>query len=612
MSFPSREQAEVIRHRGKPLIVVAGPGTGKTRTLVERMVSLLKEDPSREISFITFTRSSRHDTEGRIVESIGKSEFEKEDLLLPRVSTLHTYAKSLVHHYASFIRRSSDFSVLFEKRGENNLVVREVLEDLGLGLDPNYATLAIKHFRSNGNWLDNFPLPNEISHELISLFESMLTFYNTFDIEGIVSSACVILETSREKLPPVFLQVDEYQDLNPMDQRLIGLAAAHQESQVVVVGDDAQSIYKFRFANLNGIRDLWNSPLWDKCSFSDSQRLPAFILNAALDLIAREGYLGGHINRKPPDGRKIPTFQCTQSQIQIPTISKLIKGAMSVSATTEKPLNYKDFLVLCPTTVLVEKVANSLYSDFNIPSRKPITTSIPDDIWRIVLLLRMLNNHDPLAIRQWLPLLGFTDDEIRELRHLAMRNTSNFWEYCMSCTDNRMQRFQTDINHLIETSVDLPSFINSLSIFPNLLNQEPFIDCIKPLVDKSGNSLPSFSQIIHCIYLSFGIFDPIENITDENSVLVATLHSAKGLEAENVICPWMNRTFLPLPDRDLAEQRRVLYVALTRAKQMLTLMFYEEFDTTSNKRIYQKSMCPFLTEIITHLQISRVRAEDVR
>ena len=77
MPFPSEEQRYVIEHRGKPLIVVAGPGTGKTKTIVERMIRLLNEDSSRDISFVTFTRTSRSDTSKKLA-----SEIEENDLQL--------------------------------------------------------------------------------------------------------------------------------------------------------------------------------------------------------------------------------------------------------------------------------------------------------------------------------------------------------------------------------------------------------------------------------------------------------------------------------------------------------------------------------------------------
>ena len=73
MSFPNDEQKQVIIHTGKPLVVVAAPGTGKTSTIVARMIKLLKEDPNREVSFITFTRTSRRDTDKKVKADVGKA-----------------------------------------------------------------------------------------------------------------------------------------------------------------------------------------------------------------------------------------------------------------------------------------------------------------------------------------------------------------------------------------------------------------------------------------------------------------------------------------------------------------------------------------------------------
>ncbi len=102
MPFPSHEQELVINHRGSPLIVVAGPGTGKPRTLVERMIQLLQEDHSREVSFVTFTRTSMRDTEKKLVRSLGEEILEVINIKFPRVSTLHTYAKSIHHRLAVY------------------------------------------------------------------------------------------------------------------------------------------------------------------------------------------------------------------------------------------------------------------------------------------------------------------------------------------------------------------------------------------------------------------------------------------------------------------------------------------------------------------------------
>ena len=193
MPFPNQEQQFVIRHRGRPLVVVAGPGTGKTSTLVERMVGLLRENCNREVSFVTFTRTSRRDTRGRIECALDASVQDETAFVLPRTSTLHTYAKSLVHHYAAGIGRSSDFSVLIKEKGEVDLLVNELVSDLDLQLDTKLICEGIRYFRSTNRWPANFPASSSERDQILRYFESLLHFYNTFDIEGLVVSACIIL-----------------------------------------------------------------------------------------------------------------------------------------------------------------------------------------------------------------------------------------------------------------------------------------------------------------------------------------------------------------------------------------------------------------------------------
>ena len=136
MCFPTEQQAKVINHTGKPLVVIAAPGTGKTRTIVTRMIKLLKEDPNREVSFITFTRTSRRDTESKVRKDVGKEAFEEATFIFPRVSTLHTYAKSIVHRYAQLINRENNFSIMIWEKGEHLLLASELIGDLNLVIEP--------------------------------------------------------------------------------------------------------------------------------------------------------------------------------------------------------------------------------------------------------------------------------------------------------------------------------------------------------------------------------------------------------------------------------------------------------------------------------------------
>ena len=169
MSFPSKEQKVVIDHRGRPLIVIAAPGTGKTRTIVERMIKLLIEDPNREVSFITFTRTSRRDTDKKVKKEVGQDVFDdtKVHFEFPRISTLHTYAKSIVHKYASLIKRDSKFSILIKDRNEHKLLLAELIDDLRLDISVERLDLDITHYQCTNFFLTDCPIPSDKRQEVL-------------------------------------------------------------------------------------------------------------------------------------------------------------------------------------------------------------------------------------------------------------------------------------------------------------------------------------------------------------------------------------------------------------------------------------------------------------
>jgi DNA helicase-2/ATP-dependent DNA helicase PcrA len=612
MSFPSQEQRTVIEHRGKPLVVVAGPGTGKTRTLVERMISLLREDWNREVSFVTFTRTSRRDTRRRIESVLDASVLEEAAFVFPRTSTLHTYAKSLVHRYASGIGRRPDFSVLIQDKGETALVVDELISDLGLQLGNELVCEGIRCFRSIKGWPVNFPVTSSERIQILQHFESLLRFYNTFDIEGLVVSACIILGAFAD-VPPLYLQVDEYQDLNLNDQQLIQLIASHHSSQVLVVGDDAQSIYGFRHAHYEGIKALWDSPDWEHVPFSDCHRLPAHIQNAARALVANEEYVG-KLNPRPDDGRRILTLQFTNSNVQMLAIGKIIMELKSNGQNQEgQPLLYKDFIVLCPGANFVNLIATDLQNRFGIPTKQQKRESIPDDYWRLLLVLRMLHSEDSLALRQWLSLSGLRKQEVANIRYEAMQKGESLYSHCAKLADSRIRGIYNTLSRLRDIKDDFMNFCRVLAEFPNLSIQEQVLLDMMQRIEGATREPVAVGLIIRAIYEKFGLLETESesDMSEDDKVLVTTLHRAKGLESEYVFVTWMNSKYMPMPNRDAREERRVLYVALTRAKQDVILTFHEIFDFNEHRRLRDEAMSPFLYEIRDHLDTKRMSKKDV-
>jgi DNA helicase-2/ATP-dependent DNA helicase PcrA len=612
MAFPSKEQRFVIEHRGHPLVVVAGPGTGKTQTLVARMIDLLKDDSSRNVSFITFTRTSRRDTWQKIEEALGKGVLEETEVQVPRISTLHAYSKWIVHRYSAKIGRNGNFTILIEDKGEKALLLKELISDLSLQLEIQQLNEGIKCFRSTNKWSSDFKATPSECDQILKYFDSLLFFYNTFDIEGLVATACKILEDSTITLPSIYLQIDEYQDLNPSDQRFVKLIASNRDSQVVVVGDDAQSIYGFRYANYNGLRDLWESPDWKSIPFLDCHRLPAHVQNAAQALIGNEGYLGCNLKPRPDEGRKILTLQCTKNELQLNCIAKLISNfKVSKRKKDGQPLTYKDFMVLCPTSGFVKIIANKLQSEFNIPTKQQYKASIPEDHWKLLLILRMLYSEDSLAFRQWLPFAGFSWSEISSIRREAMKRNRSLYDYCRILDDVRVKDVYNALNNLKSNLNNFVEFRKALLKFPNLFVQEELFPEIGLTIDEANQKPRSIVSVINFIYEKFGLIESEADIPEEDKVLVATLHSAKGLEAEFVFVTHMNSKFMPLPIRDSKEEIRVFYVALTRAAQDVILLFHEVFDQSCQRLLCEEAMSPFLLKIKDFLNVKRVRKKDI-
>jgi len=608
---PTPEQSTVINQRGRPLVVVAGPGTGKTRTIVERMIQLLRENPNRVVSFITFTRTSRRDTDKKLRDAVDQKRVEIAYQDFPRVSTVHRFAKSLVHRYAASLGRLEDFSVLVTRQGEKNIVLSEVIEDLGLALRTDELDTAINHFRSTGKWPDLPHLTASQRLEVVEAFESLLKFYNTFDMEGLVLTACNILSNGTSDVPPVFLQVDEYQDLNPKDQELVRLVSAAKSSQVVVVGDDAQSIYSMRHAHPDGIRELWESKEWDRVPLRKCHRLPPHIRRAAYSLIKDRGYLGAEVTLPDDDGKRVLTLQCTTSALQIKAVARRIR---SLSENAKKlhgsPLAYKDFMVLCPTNTQVKQTASKLAETYEIPTRQKRGGSIPDDVWKLLLVLRMLDKPDGLALRQWLQVIGLSSVHIREIRRGAIRSQRSLHDYCSALGDGRISRVFESIERLSQARVDALQFRQALSDFPHL----PATAAVQAAVDEIIEYVPAVGMMIGNVYEKYGVVDAegeSDDISDEDKVLVTTMHSAKGLEAECVFIMWLNFWLMPGQGRNPLEEERVFYVALTRARQDVILTFQEKYDRANGRLLRQEAMSPFLNSIRNHLDVRRVKASDL-
>ena len=154
---------------------------------------------------------------------------------------------------------------------------------------------------------------------------------------------------------------------------------------------------------------------------------------------------------------------------------------------------------------------------------------------------------------------------------------------------------------------DLNSFKKALTDFPALQIEEAVFTEI-PFDNWDIQNQNYLGSIIQFIYEKFGLLDEQDentaDIEEDDRVLVTTMYSAKGLEAEFVFIMWLNDKIIPMTGRDAKEQLRVLYVGMTRAKQDVIFTFHEKFD--GGKRVKHEAMSPFLQKIISFLEVRRI------
>ncbi len=512
---------------------------------------------------------------------------------MPRVSTLHGFAKSMVHKAPKAVDLGRDFCVLVPEK-EQVLILAEIIEDLSLSISNGVLRKAIASQKNTGAL--EVP-PGADAGDLLEAserYEVLCRFYNAVDIEGLVNAATKIIQEGKAELPHLYFHADEYQDLNRADQELVRVLLASASHDVVVVGDDDQSIYGFRHARPDGIRELFADRGWGKIIFRKSHRLPAHILRASQALIQkhRGPRLDKGIEIPKDDGRRLSTFVCTTDELEIELVAGLITKEKNERTKDGGKLSYSDFMVLCPTRAISNTFTKRLKEKWKIPVRSTTRRSIPDDLWRVLLILRMAERDDSLALRQWLEVLGTPREEIKQFRDTALSQEKTLFATVRESKDKTLKRFIKELEDLRATRGNIPALLKKVKFLAGV--------AVLPVETEAG----SVSSLITDLYEEHGLLEFEEADTKTDEVLVATLHSSKGLEAEVVFITQLSSRYISNPAHDRDEELRVLYVGMTRAKQELYLSSSYTFDRQKGYKL--PSMSPFLGLIETYLSIQKV------
>jgi DNA helicase-2/ATP-dependent DNA helicase PcrA len=600
MPLTEEQQNIITESIGKPTLVLAGPGTGKTELLAQRILYLLKKNLSSkdEIVGITFTTKAAEQMKNRLTE-LGLS---PEDH--PLICTLHSLSVRILRDKGNEIGISEGFTIADEY--ESYLV----LEDAILDVNPNVKS-RIKQYSNEILLLKadkKHPkdVQNGLTKKIYTRYQELLQFHSALDFQDLILEACRLLETSDEtkhyyQQRSKNLLIDEFQDINRGEYSLVKLLANEGEG-LFVVGDDKQSIYGWRGGDpkiILGFTQDFDEAI--ERPMTICFRCPEKIIRGADEFIKRDPPL----NPYHKDFELIKIIDCKSDVQEARYISEWIKSAIKYNQYSPK-----DIAILYRGGDIADKIAENL-TKANIPIIRPSPEETKHMREFIACLRLIVDRRDSLALRVCLAsklAKGIGSKAIKNLRDYAETNKCCLWDVVIIAqSDDSFKRWHKSIKAFIQLFEDLSATASKVKLNRLLYhvakafgyeNEPRIIDMIEKSKQIPDDwSLYDFIQEIRGLKGEKSA-DPRESGEEEiDAVLFITMHSVKGLEKKVIFVLGMEKGSFPQLDGDIEEQRRLFYVAMTRAKEKLFLCYANKREGKSAKGFNFYDRSPFIYDI---------------
>lgn len=441
----TQEQKEIVEFYGAPLRVLAGPGTGKTMCLVEKVNFLIKTKKVSytNISLVTFTRAAA----GELRNRIQKSGIDSDKL--PYVNTLHGFAMNALKKY--FPKTGLKTGVQPINNSLTRILISDVIYELaqkGIVL-PRFETKMFinAHFQQKAN----AGIPREIeasekNKKILLIFSNYfhehLEFYNAIDWADILIKTIELLNKDPEVKKEVHegtkhLLVDEFQDLSPLEQKFIEQINS-DKTGLCIVGDDDQSIYEtFRFADPTGLINFPKKYSNGKSlEMSICWRCPPAIINVALQLIGNNK-IRATKSLKAANDKKKGFVVCISHKSKNEEIKWLVSKILEIKG---KKFEYEDVMVLFTDSKIAKGYVAELQEN-NIPLSIQLKISNifdSDSFLGLFSIMKLLiNPPDNLNLRYCLHTWkGIGSETVRQLRLLSISSKTSLWEAIENVSQN--------------------------------------------------------------------------------------------------------------------------------------------------------------------------------
>lgn len=620
----NEQQRAAVEYCDGPQLVIAGAGSGKTRVLTYKIVHLLKQgyEPWR-IMALTFTNKAAREMRERI-----------EPLAGPEVAaqlwmgTFHSIFSRLLRRNAERIGFKSDFTIY--DQSDSRSLIKLIVKDMGLD-DKIYKPAAIQTQISNAK--NALITPEDYARnqalidadrdaqrpETASIYKaywSRCRIAGAMDFDDLLLYTNILLRDHEDVLEQYqeffrYILVDEYQDTN-FSQHLIVHQLSKKYNRLCVVGDDAQSIYSFRGANIDNILRLQRFyPDIKTFKLERNYRSTQNITEAANSLIEKNNrQIAKHLFSKNAVGDRIPVIQCFSDYEEAYVVANQIAALKARQGDS-----YEDYAVLYRTNaqsrVLEEALSNGGRRDKHGNMRSAIPYRIygglsfyqRKEVKDAICYLRLIiNPDDDEALRRVInyPSRGIGDTTVGKITHCATQNGVSLWQVINNPESNGL-----NVNR--GTMTKLEGFITLMKVLIKLnQNGSDALTVTQEMVKQTriksvllGDSTPenisrieNLDELVNAVndfqqikeesgdeHYQIGDFlaetslltDQDMNDPDGEKVTLMTVHAAKGLEFRNVIIVGVEEDLFPSAMSagslyQIEEERRLLYVAITRAE----------------------------------------------
>lgn len=615
-------QQEAVRNFTGASLVIAGAGSGKTRVLTYRITHLLAQGiAAHKILALTFTNKAAGEMKSRIGRMVGE-----QTARYLWMGTFHSIFAKILRMEAEKLGFSSNYTI-YDTIDSKNLI-KKIIKELGLDdkiYKPNEVLGRISSAKNNLITASAYSANQQIMiQDQQSKRPQMAPIYNIYasrcrnsdamDFDDLLLNTNIlfrdfpdVLEKYQNKFQ--YILVDEYQDTN-FSQYLIIKKLSGKYQNVCVVGDDAQSIYAFRGAKIENILNFKNDyPDYKLYKLEQNYRSTQIIVNAANSLISKnKEQIPKKVFSKNEIGQKIPVIETETDKDEAYRTARIIQDIM-----IERGYDYNDFAILYRTNAQSRSFEEALRK-FNIPYKVFGSISfyqrkeIKDVLGYFRLAINAKDNEALLRIINY-PARGIGDTTISKLENYANQSGINVWDILLQIeqvqsglnagTINKLKNFRDMMLKFADEIRSLDAFEAATSIvresgiyaeFANpqsheeqtrLENIEELLNAIKSFVDENTDPefFPSLDKFMENVALLTNQDNESED--DFNKVTIMTIHSAKGLEFKHVFLVGLEEDLFPSAmssgtQKELEEERRLFYVALTRAEESAVITYAKE------------------------------------